>query len=376
MQVNAIKTNKRKRVVVRTSLIGIIINVLLVIFKTLMGIFSLSLALVIDAVNNLTDALSSLVTLISAKLASKTPDKKHPYGHGRIEYIAEMIVAALILTAGVLAIIESVKGFIVPSNPSYILAAYIVMGVSIAAKLALGIFARIMGKKVHSQVLISVGTDALFDALLTTSVLIGALVFYLSKVSIESYLGIVIGLFIIKSGISIIIDAANRLIGVRYDASLTKAIKKTVAEVPGVLGAYDLMLTDYGPERSLAQIHIEVDENLSAKELDILSREIQEEVYKKHSVFLTSVGVYAFDQTDPEVSSVRERCYEQVRSHVEVLGAHGFHLDKKRKNIFFDVVVSFNVKEREVFQGLLIHEIRELYPSYNVFITLDSDISD
>lgn len=367
---------KRQNAIIKTSAVGITTNVLLVAFKALMGFLSGSVALVIDAVNNLTDALSSLVALIGAKLAKKAPDKKHPYGHGRIEYIAEMIVAAVIIAAGILAIAESIKTIFEPSDPDYTFWAYIVMGVSIVLKIALGIFARRMGKKIGSGVLIGIGADALLDALLTFSVLVSALIFFAFGVSIESYVGVLIGLFIIRSGILIVLDASNRLIGLRSDAALTSAIKKTILAIPGVIGAYDLMVTDFGPERIYAQVHIEVDGSLSAMDIDRLSREAQERVYQENHVFLTSVGIYAHDDHDQKALSMEETCHQKAMSHPEVLETHGFRVDEEAKTITFDAVVSFDVTDRDFFQGELTREIRAIYPTYNVFITLDGDMSD
>ncbi len=194
----------REKKIVTTSIIGIGGNVLLVAIKAFIGLLANSISLVLDAVNNLSDALSSIITIIGTKIANKKPDKKHPFGHGRVEYLTSLIIAVIILIAGAAAIYESIISLIEGSEPNYSNLSLIIISIAIVIKVALGLFFRKMGKETNSDALKGSGIDALFDALLSLATLVGAIVAMFAHVYIEGYLGIVIGLFIIKSGIGIL----------------------------------------------------------------------------------------------------------------------------------------------------------------------------
>ena len=210
----------REKTIVKTSIIGIITNILLVGFKMFVGLMSNSIAVILDAVNNLSDALSSVVTIIGAKLGAKKPDKKHPLGYGRIEYLSSMIVAALVLYAGITSLVESIKKIINPEKADYGVASIVIISVAIVVKLLLGLYVRRQGKKVNSGALTASGSDALFDAVLSTSVLASAIIYLISGVSLEAYVGVIISGFIIKAGIEMMIETLNDIIGKREDAEM------------------------------------------------------------------------------------------------------------------------------------------------------------
>ena len=224
----------REKTIVRTSVVGILTNILLVGFKAAVGLISNSIAIILDAVNNLSDALSSVVTIIGAKLGAKQPDKKHPLGYGRIEYLSSMIVAALVLYAGITSLVESIKKIITPEAADYGTATLIIIAVAIAVKLLLGLYVKKQGKKVHSSALSASGSDALFDAILSASVLASAVVYLIWGVSLEAYVGVMIAAFIIKAGIEMMIETLNDIIGKREDAEVTRELKRVVCEEEGV----------------------------------------------------------------------------------------------------------------------------------------------
>ena len=282
----------REKKIVQTSIIGIVGNILLVAAKAFIGFLAGSISIITDAVNNLTDALSSIITIIGTKLANKKPDRKHPYGHGRVEYLTSMVIAIIILFAGLTAIIESVKSLINQETVNHSYISIIVVSIAIAVKIFLGLYFKFVGKKVSSEVLKASGTDALFDALLSSATLIGIIVSMSWSVNIEGYLGIVIGLFILKSGFSILRQGFSSVIGERSDKEMTDGLKELVCSFPEVKGAYDLILNDYGPNRSIGSIHIEVRDDLTAKEIHPLTRKISTAAYVKYGVILT-VGIYA-----------------------------------------------------------------------------------
>ena len=365
----------REKVIVRTSLVGILGNILLVAAKAIIGFFSCSFSIIMDAVNNLSDALSSVITIIGTKLSNKKPDKKHPYGHGRVEYLTSLIIAVIILVAGGSAIYESIRSLIEGSEANYSIYSLIVISIAILVKILLGLFFRIMGKKTNSEALKASGVDALFDSLLSLSTLVGALVALYAHVSIEGYLGILIGLFIIKSGVEILMNAVSSLIGKRADKELAVAIKQVVNSFPEVIGAYDLIVHDYGPTRSIASIHIEVRDSLTAKEIHPLTRKISQAVYEKFGTILT-VGIYATNESNPEIKQIRKDLYELVKNYPTIQQIHGFYVDIETKIITFDIIVDYQDEDMEKTKNELLKAIKNKHPEYNYYAILDNDFAD
>ena len=360
----------------RTSVIGILANIVLVIFKALVGFASGSIAIILDAVNNLTDALSSVITIVGTKLANRAPDKGHPVGHGRMEYLTTMLVAVVILYAGVTALMESVKKILHPEAASYNVVTLLVLVLAIAIKLSLGRYVRVKGKAVESGALEASGLDAMYDAIISLSVLITALLYIASGISLEAWVGVVIALFIIKSGFEMIGAAVNSMMGARVSGKLSKAVKATVAEEPGVMGAYDLFLNDYGPGNYYGSVHVEVPETMTADEIDHLSHNIQERVLKRHGIVITTVGVYAYNTTNEEAINMRETVRKLVMVHKGVIQMHGFYANHEEKMIHFDVIISFNVKDRESLRQHIVADVERRYPGWHVYTNLDIDMSD
>ena len=370
----------REKTIIRTSIIGIIANILLVGFKAFVGFIAGSISIVMDALNNLTDALSSIITIIGTKLSNKKPDRKHPFGHGRVEYITSTIIAALILFAGGLAIYESITSIVTyfssgeKTLPEFTIVSFVIIGVAILVKVGVGIFYKIQGKRVQSEALKASGTDALFDAILSTATLVGAIFAYTLHWYVEGYLGIAIGLFIIKSGIDVLRSSFSSIIGERHDPEETKSMLADISSVPGVKGAYDLIIHSYGPNKYVGSVHIGVDGGLSAKEIQIIERNIAALMASKYNMFMT-VGIYA-DNVDGELSKeIRSKIQEFMKNNANILQMHGFFVDEVQKFCNFDLVFSFNEKEPEK----RIEEIRsileEAYPDMTFFIQLDRDYS-
>lgn len=365
----------RNRTIIRTSIIGIIANIFLAAFKAVIGILSNSIAVVLDAVNNLSDALSSVITIIGTKLAGKKPDRKHPLGYGRIEYLSAMIVSAIVLYAGITSFTESVKKIIHPEAADYSMISLIIIASAVVVKLILGRYVKRQGEKVNSGSLIASGSDATFDAILSVSVLASAIIFLLTGISLEAWVGAVIAVIIIKSGIEMMIDTLNDILGKRADAELTKKIKHLVSKEPGVRGAYDLILNDYGPERTYGSVHIEIPENMTAAELDVLIRKITAHVYRETGVIMTGIGIYAYNTQSGESAKIRDTIYKKVLAHDWALQVHGFYIDMENKELRFDVVFSFDIDIHEGL-GIVTKEVREMYPEYDVLVTPDVDITD
>jgi cation diffusion facilitator family transporter len=365
----------RDKIIVQTSVIGILANVALAAFKAMAGIMSNSIAVTLDAVNNLSDALSSVVTIIGNKLASKDPDKEHPLGYGRIEYLSAMIVAAIVLYAGITSIVESIKKIITPTPADYTSLTLIIIAVAIVVKLVLGAYVKNKGESANSGALIASGADATFDAVLSLSVLLSALLYIYTGISLEAYVGVLISAVIIKAGIDMIIETLNDILGKRTDPEVAVKIKELLTEEEEVRGAYDLFLNNYGPDKNYGSVHLELPDTMTVEEVDVLTRRLQEKVYHKTGVILTGVGVYSYNTSNDEAATIRNKVMETVMSHDWALQFHGFFVDVEKKEMRFDVVMSFDINRKE---GLSIikEEIKKLYPDYNIQVFPDIDISE
>jgi len=369
------KIADREKVIVRTSVVGIVTNLLLVGFKAFVGLMSHSIAVILDAVNNLSDALSSVVTILGAKLGAKQPDKKHPLGYGRIEYLSSMIVAALVLYAGLTSLVESVKKIIHPEAAEYSAVSLIIITVAILVKLGLGTYVKRQGQRVNSGALAASGSDALFDAILSASVLASAVIYLIWGVSLEAYVGVVISGFILKAGVEMMIETLNDIIGKREDAETTRELKRIICEEEGVLGAYDVILFNYGPNRNYGSVHIELPDTLTVDEVDRMTRRIQSDVFGRTGVILTGIGVYSFNTKDDEAARMRNAIQKTVLDHDWALQMHGFYADTEKKTLRFDVVMSFDVDRKEALETLY-GEVSALYPAYTALIVPDVDVSD
>lgn len=366
---------ERNKLIVRTSIIGILANVLLAGFKMVVGLFANSIAIILDAVNNLSDVLSSLVTIVGNKLANKAPDRKHPLGHGRVEYISALIVSAIILYAGVTAAIEAVKKIINPETPNYTTVTLFIIAVAVVVKIVLGLFVSKQGKKAKSGALEASGKDALFDAVISASVLASAIIYLTTKVSLEAYVAVIISIFIIKAGIEIMAETISEILGKRADADLTKKVKEILNREPEVRGAYDLLLNNYGPNKNYASVHLELPDTMTVDEVDVLTRKLEMNVYKETGIILTGVGVYSYNTSDTEVAHIRNEVQEMVMAHDWSLQMHGFYLDTEKHTMRFDVVMSFDIDPKEGID-IIRKEVGEAYPEYELNIIADVDIAD
>lgn len=363
----------RNKVIVRTSSLGIIVNIVLVIFKMIIGLLANSIAIILDAVNNLTDVLSSVITIVGTKLSTKAPDKKHPYGHGRIEYFTSIIISVIVLFAGITAIKESVTKIINPGETDYSIISFVIIFVAVITKFVLGKYVKSVGKKYNSQSLVASGQDAFMDSILSFSTLVAGIANYIWKFSLEGYLGVIIGIFIVKSAIEILKEAVDLILGLRADGDLTKKLKEKMNSFKEVQGVYDLNLHNYGPASIIASAHIQVRNDMTAEEIHILTREIEYLIYQEFGIILT-IGIYAANDKG-EFGEIKKALTEILKEYKNVLQVHGFYVDKA-DNVYFDLIIDFETENREEVKNEIVEKLKEKYPKYNYNVILDQDITD
>lgn len=368
--------SSREKTIIRTSIIGIIANVFLAAFKAVIGIMTHSIAIVLDAVNNISDAGSSLITIVGTKLAGKEPDKKHPFGYGRIEYLSAMIISVIVLYAGITSFEESVKQIIHPNTPEYNTVSLVIVAVAVVVKILLGRYVKSVGEKVNSDSLVNSGEDATLDSVISASTLVAAGVFMIFHISLEAWLGAIISIVIIKSGVEMLRDTISKILGEQNDPELARNIKHTVTSFPDVQGAYDLVLNNYGPDAWNGSIHIEVPDTYTADQLDLLLRRIQMKVYMEHHVALTAIGVYSVNTRDEEVIETKRRVREIVFSHPDVKQIHGFYLVKENKAMRFDIVVSLAANDRKAVFKEAVADVQKEFPDYKLYAAMDTDFAE
>ena len=360
----------RNTVIVRASVFGIIGNVVLAALKALLGVAAHSMAMVMDAVNSLSDALACVITLAGTKLSAKKPDKRHPLGYGRVEYLSSMIIAVLVLNAGITALVRSIKGILNPVTPEYSVWALVVIAVSIAGKLVLGRYLKRTGKQAESGALTAAAEEAMHDSLLSAAVLACALLFLLTGINLEAWVSVVISAFIIKSGIEMVLESGGDILGGRFDSELMRSIRQTVREDDEVLGAYDLILHSYGANRLLGSIHVAVAASMTAPQISRMSRRITERVLAKHGVILEGISVIA---SDPAYDDMRDQIIQILLRHDGIVNVHGFYADEERKLAGFDLVLDYGMKNRQEVYHAICEEVSAAFPDYPMQINADVD---
>ena len=365
----------RSQEIIRTSWIGIITNVLLAGFKAVVGVVASSVAIVMDAVNNLSDALSSVITIIGTKLSQRPADRKHPFGFGRIEYFSAIIIAVIVLSAGITSFIESVKKIFDPTKPEYTTTTLIVIVVAIVVKLILGQYVKRKGEQFKSDALIASGSDALFDAIITLATLVSAGIMLLWGVSIDGILGALISLVIIKAGIEMLASPVNELLGTSIPAELTSEIKKEVSDFEGVHGVFDLILHNYGPDVKIGSLHINVYDTMSAHEIHSLTRKITTQMYDRHGIVMT-VGVYSVATGNNRRAELQSQVIKTLIAHKEIVQVHGFLYSEKDQMLSVDVVPDISVHDDAALINQLISEVQPLVPDLEVVIIVDHNYSE
>lgn len=368
MNIIDVQNKLRSNIIIKTSIIGIVTNILLVILKASIGFFTNSIAIILDAVNNLSDVLSSSVTIIGSKLSEKKADKEHPLGHGRGEYLSAMIVASIILYAGITSLIESIKKIITPKFAEYSNVSIFIISISIIIKIILGLYTKRIGRKVESQALTASGTDALVDALISTSVLASALIFIVYKISLEAYVGALISFIIIKSGIKILMESIDEILGKRVDKTLINKIKKTICEDHGITGVYELILHNYGPKKYIGSVHIEVPDTMTADKIDVLERNIVDNILAKYGIFLTGISIYSINTKNPEIAEMHLNILKIAMNFDGVLQFHAFYVDLDLKTIRFDIILDFSVSDKRKLHSEIKEAVKKVYPDFKIYI--------
>lgn len=369
------KTNDREKKIVRTSVIGILANLVLVTGKALTGLATNSIAIILDAINNLTDALSSLITILGVKLAAKHPDRKHPFGYGRVEYLSSLAVAGLILYAGIESLLASMDKIIHPVTPVYSNVSLFILAMAVAVKLGLSFYVKKVGRDTNSSTLVASGMDAFNDAIISLSVFISALLFMATDLSIEAYVGLVIAIMILKSAFELMRDTLDDILGKSAEKETVRELKAAIRNVdPRIQGAYDLMLHNYGPGHYVGSVHIAIPDTMTANEIDALIRRVNASIYETYGISLTGIGIYSINSENDLVTDMFQKVRSIVMGHDGVIQMHGFYVDTKQKTCSLDIVIAWDEEDREALFNHITNDIETAYPDYDFTVNMDIEI--
>lgn len=346
---------EREKVGTKASIVGIVTNAALFVLKFILGSMMRSVAVIADGFNNLSDAASSIVSLIGFKVAGKKPDAKHPFGYGRIEYIAALVVSFLILTTGLSVIKDSFANIIKPESLSVTLAGFIGLGISIVAKIVLGLYTKGLGKKIDSISLIASGTDALNDVIVTFATVISMVVFAIFKVNIDGYIGCVVAFFIIKAGVEVVTDALGPLLGQPADKEVVDKIEEIILSGEGIVGVHDLVVHNYGPGRVFASAHAEIPSDCDLLRMHDIIDQVENKIFKELNIEIT-IHFDPIDINNDNLARMREKVANIVNDIDSALKFHDFRMvsGHTHTNLIFDIVYPYNckLKEEEVLEKI------------------------
>lgn len=365
--------NERRKKIIGVSIIGIVVNLLLGVLKAVLGLLSGSIALISDALNNITDSSSSLITIVGTKLAAKAPDKQHPFGHGRTEYLTSLLIGGIVFLTGFQSLISSVKAVFNKEDINTDITTVIIIIATIAAKVLLGTFTENSGKKLNSTALIASGADAKNDAVVSVVTLISSILYMFAKISVDGIAGVIISVFILKTAYEVLSDTIKKLLGERVDGEIVRGIKDIVRNTEGVINCFDLILNDYGPDFYTGSINVEIEDDRSIGEMYPILHEAQTKIYNKYNVFLV-FGFYSVDVDDERYIKIKSLLKNYKENERHIINYHGIVIDEKDKTIYCDITRDFDITSETVIENVN-RILKEEFPEYNIHVNIDTEFS-
>lgn len=371
----SLSKTERARQIIFTSLGTIGANTFLAGLKFVIGFASHSQAVLSDAANNLGDALGSFVTIIGTRLSTRKPDRRHPFGYGRIEYITSAIVAALVLYVGIETLISSIQALIEPQPVSFTSLSLWLLAAGLVLKLSLGLWLKARGKKLKAVSIEASAADSLSDSILSLATLISALLSRFAHIQLGGWLGLVISFFIIKSAIELLISPLNELVGLRTDEVLGEEIKNSILSAdPQVQGVYDLILNTYGDSLSIGSVHIQVSDTLNTRQIQALTRRITKMLYKTYHLVMT-IGIYASNDSDPQSARIRKLVEQTLQSYPQIVQMHGFYVDLNLDTVAFDLIFDYQ-SDGAALRKEIRDRLQKELPGYTIDIVVDGDYTE
>jgi len=359
--------SSRQERIIRTSVIGILVNLLIAAVKIMIGTLASSIAIVSEGINNATDAGSSFLTYIGTKLSGKHPDEKHPFGYGRIEYLTGMVVGVLILYAGLGMLKESVEGILHPSDMNVSILTVLIVAGTAVTKFILGMYTIKVGKSVESEVL-----DGRNDSYFSGLTILSSVIFLFTGFSLDAYAGIVFSFVVIKSGVDTLKNTASDLIGRSGKEELARKLYKEIRATDGVISAIDMMLHDYGPDRYSGSVNIEIDHKRSIGEVYEEIHRLQLRIMEEYHVTMV-FGIYAVDEDTAAIVDIRRYIGKFVRVNEHVKSFHALYLSKETGTLYCDLIVDYALRDWEELRESFVEYMKKQYPEYEISLTIETE---
>ena len=357
------------------GIVGLFTNIILFIIKFSVGLITSSISIMADAFNNLSDAASSLITIFGFKLSSMPADKEHPFGHGRIEYLSALIVAFMVMLVGIQFVKSSFQKIINPEPVTFELIPFILLLISIGLKVWLSRFNKFMGEKINSSALKATSVDALGDVFTSSCVALSFLAVKFTTIPIDGYIGMVVALFIVYSGFTLIKDTINPLLGEAPDPELVESIHQMVLSYDNILGTHDLIVHNYGPGKCMASIHAEIPSDISVVKIHEIIDKAEREISKDLNIYLV-IHIDPICVIEGEVQEAYDEILRLVNEIDHIESIHDFRVvgEGEVKNLIFDLVIDTSKKleySDDELKEKINSNIKKAHPSYNCIITLD-----
>lgn len=363
---------ERTGIINRTSILGIVVNVLIAGVKIAAGLLASSVAIVSEGVNNAADALTSVLTMVGTRLAGRHPDAKHPFGYGRIEYLTGLVVAVVIIVSGVQMLIESVKLIFRPEELSISYVSLTIVAVSAVVKFFLGLYTIARGRVAKSDALVGVGLECRGDSYISIITIGVAVVFLLTGVSLDAYAGVVMSAIILKAGVEVLLKIVSELIGRPGEKELATKIYQLVRATPGVVGAADMMLHNYGPNAWSGSVNVEIDHAKSVGEVYAMLHELQLGIMHEEHVTMV-FGVYAVDDDHVETRRIRRTILEYVKAHEHVKSFHAVYLEPGTNRLYCDLVVDYELADWGALRADFLDYMKAKVPGRDVVLTVETE---
>ena len=362
----------RNKIIARTSVIGIVVNVLVASVKVAVGALTSSVAIVSEGVNNAADALTSVLTLVGTKLAGRRPDEKHPFGYGRIEYLTALVIAVLILVSGVEMLIGSVKLVFKPEPLSVSYVSLTIVAVTAVIKFVLGVYTIAMGRKASSGALEAVGIDCRNDSFVSLVTIASVVVFLVWGLSVDAYAGIFTSAMIIKSGLEVLLETVAELLGRPGEKDLAERIYHKVRTTDGVINAADMMLHNYGPGAWSGSVNVEIDHEKTVGEVYAILHALQLRIMHDEKVTMV-FGVYAVDDDHEDVRQIRRSVGEFVKTHEHVRSFHAVYLDPETGKIYCDLIVDYTLRDWDALRAEFLAYMDKGYSGRAIELTIETE---
>ena len=363
---------KRQQIITQTSILGIFVNLFVAAAKIVIGLAASSIAIISEGINNAADAVSSVITLIGARLSTKHPDEDHPFGYGRIEYLSTMLLAVLILYAGFELAKESVDGIIHPAEMNVtILSIAIVVGSAII-KFILGTYTIKMGEKAESGALDALGKDCRNDSFFSILTVLASILYMTAHISIDGFAGLVFAFIILKTGYETMKDAASDIIGTAGKEELAKDLYREIRKTDGIIHAVDLMLHSYGPDTYSGSVNIEVDHKLTVGEIYEVIHDLQLRIMHEYHVTMV-FGIYAVDQDNPELKEMRKYITQYIRSKEHVKSYHALYISPTTKKIYCDFIVDYKQDDWDNLSADFKDYMKKKYPDKELELVIETE---